>query len=135
MRLPILSGVAALALAAALPFAPAKADVCCEVGGVAITHGGGNANLARGPLGYAGQSVATIGGSAYGYGSRAITHGGGNYNLAAGPLSAATQGVTTVGGTAYGPGAVANTYGGYNRNAAVGYGSQADQQVVTVGGQ
>ena len=68
MRLPILPGVAALALAAALPFAPAKADVCCEVGGVAITHGGGNANLARGPLGYAGQSVTTVGGSAGPYG-------------------------------------------------------------------
>ena len=132
MRTPIFSGLAALALVAAVPLVPAKADVCCEVGGVSITHGGGNYNVARGPLSYAGQSVATIGGTA-GYGGRVYTQGGYNRNVASGPLSAATQGVTTVGGTAYGPGSVANTYGGYNRNTASGFGSYAGQSVTTVG--
>ena len=94
MRTPIFSGLAALALVAAVPFVPAKADVCCEVGGVSITHGGGNYNLARGPLSYAGQSVATIGGSA-GYGKN-LTYGGGNHNAAIGFGSQADQQVVTV---------------------------------------
>ena len=133
MRTPIFSGLAALALAAAVPFVPAKADVCCEVGGVSITHGGGNYNLARGPLSYAGQSVTTVGGSAGPYG-HSLTSGGYNSNAAVGAFSQAHQDVTTSGGDA-GYGGKSWTYGGGNRNAALGYGSTADQQVVTVGGQ
>ena len=132
MRISILSGVAALALAAALPLVPAKADVCCEVGGVAITHGGGNTNLATGAYSQAQQSVTTVGGSAGPYG-HSLTSGGYNSNAAVGAFSQAHQDVLTVGGSAgYGKNL---TYGGGNHNAALGFGSQADQQVVTVGGQ
>jgi hypothetical protein len=137
VRAFLASGFTALALLAA---GSASAQ---QVGGVSITHGGGNHNAAIGFGSYAGQSVATIGGSAgyaspygypYWYGGHSVTNGGYNSNVAAGAFSQAHQDVTTIGGSA-GYGGKSWTFGGGNHNAALGYGSVAEQQVTTVGGQ
>ena len=104
---------------------PRSARVCAN------TFGGNNLNVAKGFGSFAGQSVTTVGGTAFGKGAVANTFGGLNTNLAAGKFSSAQQDVLTVGGTA-GPFGKNLTFGGANRNAALGFGSTAQQQVVTV---
>src|SRR4051794_41542289 len=99
VRAFLASGLTAFTLLAA---ASASAQ---QVGGVSITRGGHNYNAATGFGSYAGQSVATIGGSAgyaspYGYGGRSITHRGGHTNPATPGYSQGQPSVTTLGGSA-----------------------------------
>ena len=108
MRSIILAGCAIAALAA-VSSVPVKADQLVS-GGVAITHGGGNVNVAKGRFSEADQAVTTLGGIASRHG-RAITNGGDNRNIALGKNSFAGQDVTTVGGVASGRGR-ALTFGG-----------------------
>src|SRR5271154_7592511 len=109
MRSMLLAGFVAFAAIAASSISPASAQT---TGGIVITHGGGNTNVARGPLSEADQSATTLGGIAGRHGV-AITNGGGNRNVASGPLSFAGQDTTTIGGTALGRGRVI-TNGGAN---------------------
>src|ERR1700742_5214110 len=102
MRPVLLSAFAVAAALAAAGFTPASAQT---TGGIAITHGGGNVNVASGRMSQANQSATTLGGMAFGHG-RAVTNGGNNMNLASGARSFAGQDTTTVGGTAYGRGNV-----------------------------
>ncbi len=90
MRSMILAGCAIAALAA-VSAAPAKADPLVS-GGISITHGGGNVNVAKGKFSEADQSVATLGGIASGRGV-AITNGGDNRNVAS--ASTASPGRTS----------------------------------------
>jgi hypothetical protein len=129
MRTMLLAGFVAFAAIAASAIGPASAQT---TGGIVITHGGGNVNVAKGPLSQADQSATTLGGIASGHG-RAITNGGNSRNIASGPLSYAGQDTTTIGGTAVGRGRVI-TNGGYNNNMAKGFGSSATQSNLTVGG-
>src|SRR5919112_200011 len=64
-------------------------------GGIAITRGGYNDNIARGKLSAADQAVTTLSGVASGHGV-AKTYGGYNTNKALGKFSYAGQDVTTV---------------------------------------
>ena len=96
----LLSGFALLAGFAAFSAAPANADPL-QPGGIAITRGGHNFNVARGAFSGADQAITTLGGVASGHG-RAITNGGNNRNTALGKFSFAGQDVTTVGGIASG---------------------------------
>src|ERR1700676_148730 len=102
MRSILLSGFAVLAAIAATSVSPASAQ---STGGISITRGGGNVNVARGAFSVADQSATTLGGVAGRHGV-AITNGGNNRNFATGPLSFAGQDTTTVGGTAFGRGRV-----------------------------
>ena len=129
MRSMLLAGFVALAAIAATSISPASAQT---TGGISITHGGGNLNVAKGPLSEADQSATTLGGVAGRHGV-AITNGGNNRNFATGPLSFAGQDTTTVGGTALGRGRVI-TNGGDNNNLARGFGSTATQSTLTLGG-
>ena len=99
MRATLLSGFALLAVIAASTVAPVHAQT---TGGISITHGGGNVNVAKGALSEADQGVTTLGGIAAGHGV-VFTNGGNNRNTAAGALSFAGQNITTLGGTALGP--------------------------------
>ena len=128
MRSVLLAGFAALAAIAASSVSPAHAQT---TGGISITHGGGNVNVAKGRFSEADQSATTLGGIAGRHGV-AITNGGNNRNIASGPLSFAGQDTTTVGGTALGRGRVI-TNGGNNTNLARGFGSTATQSTTTVG--
>ena len=76
MRAALLSGFALFTAIAASALSPVQAQT---TGGIAITHGGGNVNTARGAFSGADQSVTTLGGIASGHG-RAITNGGNNRN-------------------------------------------------------
>src|SRR5215813_6540636 len=105
MRSMLLAGFVALTAVAAI--APAHAQT---TGGLSITHGGGNVNVARGAFSEADQSATTLGGIP---------------NLARGFGSTATQSTTTVGGTAFGRG-TSITNGGLNTNVAAGKFSSAD---------
>jgi hypothetical protein len=127
MRSMLLAGFVALTAIAAV--APAHAQA---TGGIVITHGGGNTNVASGRLSQADQSATTLGGTA-GRRGVAITNGGGNRNVASGALSFAGQDTTTIGGTALGRGRVI-TNGGQNNNFARGFGSSATQSTLTSGG-
>src|ERR1700759_3614658 len=118
MRSMLLAGFVALTAIAAI--APAHAQM---TGGISITHGGGNLNVAKGPLSEADQSATTLGGIAGRHGV-AITNGGDNRNFATGKLSFAGQNTTTVGGTVLGRGRVI-TNGGDNSNFARGFGRPA----------
>ena len=122
MRSMLLAGFVAFTAIAATSISPASAQT---TGGIVITHGGGNINVAKGPLSEADQSATTLGGVAGRHGL-ALTNGGNNRNFASGPLSFAGQDTTTVGGTALGRGRVI-TNGGNNLNAARGFGSAATQ--------
>ena len=130
MRSIFLSGCAAMLALTAIAAAPAMAEPL-HSGGVVITRGGGNVNVAKGKFGEADQAVTTLGGVASGHG-RAITNGGNNRNIASGKNSFAGQDVTTVGGFASGRGR-AITSGGNNLNTARGFGSTALQSVTTAG--
>ena len=111
MRSMLLAGFVALTAIAAI--APAHAQT---TGGISITHGGGNVNVATGKFSEADQSATTLGGIAGRHGV-AITNGGNNRNVASGTFSFAGQNTTTVGGTALGRGRVI-TNGGGNLNLA-----------------
>ena len=131
MRSLFLSSCAAVLALTAIAAAPAMADPL-HSGGVVVTRGGGNVNVAKGKFAEADQAITTLGGVASGRG-RAITNGGNNRNIASGKFSFAGQDVTTVGGFASGRGR-AITSGGYNTNKARGFGSTALQSVTTEGG-
>ncbi len=102
MRSTLFAGFATLALIAAA--APAMA-AGPQTGGVSITRGGGNVNTAVGRHSDAEQSIATVGGSAFGRGL-SVTNGGNNRNSALGARSQALQDVTTTGDIAAGRGRV-----------------------------
>jgi hypothetical protein len=131
MRSMLLAGFVALAAIAAI--APAHAQM---TGGISITHGGGNVNVASGKFSEADQSATTLGGVAGRHGvaitngGTSITNGGVNTNIAAGKFSSADQQVVTLGGTA-GRKGLNVVDGGANKNAALGFGSSASQQVFT----
>src|SRR5271168_1902077 len=100
MRSMLLAGFVAFTAIAATSISPASAQT---TGGISITHGGGNLNVAKGSLSEADQSATTLGGVA-GHHGVAITNGGNNRNFATGKFSFAGQDTTTVGGTAIGRG-------------------------------
>src|SRR5580698_2177529 len=136
MRSVLLSGFAVLAAIAATSVSPASAQT---TGGIVITHGGGNLNVAKGRFSEADQSATTLGGiagrhgvaitnggnnrniasGAFSFAGQVTTTGGGNLNLARGFGSTATQSTTTLGGTAFGRG-TSITNGGFNTNLAAG---------------
>jgi hypothetical protein len=120
---------AAVVVAAAISVNPASAQ---QVGGISITHGGGNTNFAKGALSESDQSATTLGGLATGRG-RVITNGSNNRSASLGALSYAGQDTTTIGGYASGRGRV-YTNGGGNTDLARGFGSSATQSNLTLGG-
>ena len=118
MRSTLLAGFAVLAAVTAFSVAPASAQTS---GGVVITNGGHNTNIAKGKFSEADQAITTLGGTASRHG-KSITNGGNNHNTALGKFSFAGQDVTTVGGDASGRGRVF-TNGGRNDNTARGFNS------------
>ena len=78
MRSMLLAGFVAFAAIAAAAVSPASAQ---STGGIVVTHGGGNTNVAKGFLSQADQSATTLGGTAFGRG-KVITNGGQNRNVA-----------------------------------------------------
>ena len=63
MRSMLLAGFVAFTAIAATAVSPAHAQT---TGGIVITHGGGNTNVAKGALSEADQSATTLGGTAFG---------------------------------------------------------------------